>query len=50
MSISGYKRLTLVLAVLCALLAVLCAILFIAYAPLKLRGKGSTHSLGHFGS
>jgi hypothetical protein len=37
MSISGYKRLTLVLAVLCALLAVLCAILFIAYAPLKLR-------------
>ena len=37
MSISGYKRLAVVLAVLCALLAVLCATLFIAYAPLKLR-------------
>lgn len=37
MSISGYKRLTVVLAVLCGLLAVVSVSLFIGYAPLKLR-------------
>ena len=37
MSISGYKRLAVVLAFLCCLLAFLSVSLFIAYAPLKLR-------------
>ena len=36
MSIAGYKRLTVVLSVLCGLLALLCVCLFIGYAPLKL--------------
>jgi hypothetical protein len=37
MSISGYKRLTIVLGVLGGLLAFMSASLFIGYAPLKLR-------------
>ncbi len=37
MSISGYKRLTVALAVLCCLLAFVSMSLFVGYAPLKLR-------------
>jgi hypothetical protein len=37
MTISGYKRLTIILAVLCGLLAFVSAALFVGYAPLKLR-------------
>ena len=37
MSVCGYKRLTIVLALLCALLAFVSVALFIGYAPLKLR-------------
>lgn len=37
MSVCGYKRLTVALAVLCALLAFVSVFLFIGYAPLKLR-------------
>jgi hypothetical protein len=37
MSVSGYKRLMVALAVLCGLLAVVSVALFIGYAPLKLR-------------
>ena len=37
MGVSGYKRLTVVLAVLCGLLAFVSVSLFIGYAPLRLR-------------
>jgi hypothetical protein len=37
MSVSGYKRLTIVLGVLCGLLAFVSVSLFIGYAPAKLR-------------
>ena len=37
MSLSGYKRLTIVLGVLCCVLALVSVSLFIGYAPLKLR-------------
>jgi len=37
MSLSGYKRLTVVLAILCGLLAVVSVSLLFGYAPLKLH-------------
>jgi hypothetical protein len=37
MSVSGYKRLAIVLVVLCGLLAFVSVSLFMGYAPLKLR-------------
>jgi hypothetical protein len=48
MSISGLKRLTVVLAVICGLLGVACVALFIRHAPLKLRVAFASEQINIF--
>ncbi len=48
MSVSGYKRLTVALAVLCGLLALAFVSLFIASAPLKLRAAFASEQVHIF--